>query len=79
MLGGLLDERGWEFVGEYTRRQDLLRFKMTNGQSVHDGKSWFCKRALTDLSDKHYDLFPIPQEVRKGNMKLKQNPGYPEN
>lgn len=79
VLGGLLDERGWEFVGEYTRRQDLLRFKMTNGQSVHDGKSWFCKRALTDLSDKHYDLFPIPQEVRKGNMKLKQNPGYPEN
>ena len=75
-LGGLLDERAWEFVGEYVRRQDLIRFKMTNGQNVYNGKSWFCKPRVTDVSDNHLNIFPIPKEAIEGNVKLKQNPGY---
>jgi hypothetical protein len=76
ILGGLLDERAWEFVGEYVRRQDLIRFKMTNGQNVFNGKSWFCKLRTTNVSDNHLDIFPIPKEARDGNPKLVQNPGY---
>lgn len=75
-LGGLLDERAWEFVGEYVRRQDLIRFKMTNGQNVFNGKSWFCKPRMKDVNDNHYNIFPIPKEAIEGNPKLVQNPGY---
>ncbi len=72
-LGGLLDDLGWEFVGEMHRRQDLIRFKMKDGRSVFTGKSWFCKDAQTD---NHWEIFAIPYLYMSGNMKLKQNPGY---
>ena len=72
-LGGLLDDLGWEFCCELHRRQDLLRFKMTDGRSVWDGKSWFCKDATTSTT---YDIFAIPEEAMKANLSLKQNPGY---
>ena len=76
LLGGLLDEYGWEFVGESNRRQVLIRFQLTNGQNVWNGKSWFCKDAVNDVNDHHYDIFPIPKNVMDGNPKLVQNPGY---
>ena len=72
-LGGLLDDLGWEFCCELHRRQDLLRFKMTDGRSVWDGKSWFCKDATTSTT---YDIFAIPEEAMKANLSLTQNPGY---
>ena len=72
-LGGLLDDLGWEFCCELHRRQDLLRFKMADGRSVWDGKSWFCKDATTSTT---YDIFAIPEEAMKANLSLKQNPGY---
>ena len=72
-LGGLLDDLGWEFCCELHRRQDLLRFKMSDGRSVWDGKSWFCKDATTSTT---YDIFAIPEEAMKANLSLKQNPGY---
>lgn len=75
-LGGLLDDLAWEFVAEHHRRQDLIRFRMTNGQNVYNGKSWFCKDAVADPTDKHNDIFPIPQSALDGNIKLVQNPGY---
>ena len=75
-LGGLLDDLAWEFVAEHHRRQDLIRFRMTNGQNVYNGKSWFCKDAVADPTDKHSDIFPIPQSALDGNIKLVQNPGY---
>lgn len=75
-LGGLLDELAWEFVGEHHRRQDLIRFTMTNGMNVYNGKSWFCKSALTDPNDHHLDIFPIGIDFLDGNPNLKQNPGY---
>ena len=72
-LGGLLDDLGWEFCCELHRRQDLIRFKMTDGRSVWDGKSWFCKDATNTTT---YDVYCIPQEAIRANLDLKQNPGY---
>lgn len=72
-FGGLLDDLGWEFVGEHHRRQDLIRFKMNDGRNVFNGKSWFCKDATTDT---HWDYFPIPKSAIDANMTLDQNPGY---
>jgi hypothetical protein len=41
--------------------------------NVYNGKSWFCKDAVTDRNG---DLFPIPKSALDGNPNLKQNPGY---
>lgn len=76
ILGGLLDELAWEFVAEHHRRQDLIRFRMTNGQNVFNGKSWFCKERKEDVNDNHCNIFPIPKSARDGNINLKQNDGY---
>lgn len=73
VLGGLLDDLAWEFVGEHHRRQDLIRFKMTDGRNVFNGKSWFCKDATTQT---HWDYFPIPKSAMDANISLKQNTGY---
>lgn len=75
-LGGLLDDLAWEFVYEHHRRQDLIRFKMTNGCNVFNGKSWFGKRANTNASDHHLDIFPILKDNLNANTNLVQNPGY---
>ena len=73
-FGGLLDEYAKEFVAEAHRRDDLIRFniKGTN-MNVYNGKSWFCKDAV---SDRNGDIFPLPKTALQGNLKLKQNPGY---
>lgn len=76
VLGGLLDDLAWEFVGEHHRRQDLIRFKMTDGRSVFNGKSWFCKDATTES---HWNYYPIPKSALDANISLKQNIGYTEN
>jgi hypothetical protein len=73
ILGGLLDDLAWEFVGEHHRRQDLIRFKMTDGRNVFNGKSWFCKDATTETK---YNFFPIPKIALDGNLKLKQHQEY---
>lgn len=73
LLGGLLDDLAWEFVGEHHRRQDLIRFKMTDGRNVFNGKSWFCKDATTET---HWDYFPIPKTATDANISLVQNQGY---
>jgi hypothetical protein len=72
-LGGLLDDLGWEFVGEHHRRQDLIRFKMADGRNVFNGKSWFCKDATTEV---HWNYFPIPKSAIDANISFKQNTGY---
>jgi hypothetical protein len=79
-LGGLLDDLAWEFVAEHHRRQDLIRFRIRgSNQNVYNGKAWFCKRAKTDPSDNHADIFPLPKAFMDGNPKLVQNPGYEGN
>lgn len=74
--GGLYDEYGWEFVGECVRRQVMIRFKLTNGQNVWNGKSWFCKDRSVDVQDVTKNIFPIPKDELDSNLKLVQNPGY---
>jgi starch-binding outer membrane protein, SusD/RagB family len=73
ILGGLLDDLAWEFVGEHHRRQDLIRFKMTDGRNVFNGKSWFCKDATTETK---YNYFPIPKMALDANLNLKQHEAY---
>ncbi len=73
ILGGLLDDLAWEFVGEHHRRQDLVRFKMSDGRNVFNGKSWFCKDATDET---HWDYFPIPKAAMDANISLTQNEGY---
>lgn len=64
----LLRERGYEFVFEGWRRNDLIRFDKFGG-------TWDFK-PNPDAADKHTYLFPIPLSVIQNNPKLKQNPGY---
>lgn len=61
----LLDERAREFAYEMCRREDLIRFR-------HFTDAWWEK----PVSDKKYQLFPIPLNVLTANPALKQNPGY---
>lgn len=74
ILGGLLDELGWEFMGEWHRRQDLIRFKMTNGQSVWNGKSWFCKKRVETIDNVDDNIFPFRAATLDANPWLTQNP-----
>jgi hypothetical protein len=64
----LLQERGYEFVFEGWRRNDLIRFDKFGG-------TWSFKPDA-DNPDKHTYLFPIPLSVRQNNPKINQNPGY---
>jgi hypothetical protein len=73
ILGGLLDDLGWEFVGEHHRRQDLIRFKLQDGRNVFNGKSWFCKDATNETQ---WNYFPIPKSAMDANINLVQNSGY---
>lgn len=72
-LGGLLDDLGWEFVGELHRRQDMVRFRTTSGVSVYTAKSYFCKDGNQET---YREAFPIPNDAMLANIKLVQNTGY---
>ncbi len=62
----ILRERGFEFVAEGKRRQDLIR----NGKFT---SPWEFKNATTGA---FRVLFPIPQTQLDANPLLVQNPGY---
>jgi hypothetical protein len=64
----LLKERGFEFVFEGWRRNDLIRFDKFGG-------TWDFK-PNPDPADKHTYLFPIPLTVMDKNPHLTQNDGY---
>ena len=71
-------------MAEGHRRQDLIRFRLTNGQSVYNAKSWFCKEAETEFEQgidvkypgDHKNICPIYTDFLSANPNLKQNPGY---
>lgn len=67
--GEFLNELGREFCGEAMRREQLIRF-----DDVYTKGSWW---AHTPSNSDYLKLFPIPQDERIANPKLKQNPGYP--
>ncbi|MBT1710970.1 RagB/SusD family nutrient uptake outer membrane protein [Fulvivirgaceae bacterium PWU5] len=62
----ILRERGWEFVSEAKRREDLLR---------HDKFILSAQGRGAAATDKH-KLFPFPQSERDSNPISGQNPGY---
>ena len=75
-LGGLLDDLAWEFVGEHHRRQDLIRFMLSDGRNVYNGKTWFCRKNKMANGDWHNDVFPIHTDFVQANIKIKQNYGF---
>lgn len=64
-LDELLCDRGREFIGETTRRRDLIRYGYFN-------LPWWDK-PKTHASKQ---IFPIPQRALNANPNLVQNPGY---
>jgi starch-binding outer membrane protein, SusD/RagB family len=63
----ILRERGWEFVAEGKRREDLLR---------HDKFISLAQaRGITTAGEKH-KLYPTPQAERDANKLCSQNDGY---
>ena len=65
-FGGFYDELGYEFVYEFMRRRDMIRF------GTYTTKSWLSHKPKGD----YRKLFPIPQYALDANPNLKQNPGY---
>ena len=63
----ILRERGWEFISEGKRREDLIR----HGKFI----SLALARGVTIADAKHL-LFPIPQSEIDANKAAVQNPGY---
>lgn len=63
----ILQERGWEFVTEGKRREDLLR----HGKFISSAQA----RGIAAAADKH-KLFPIPQAEREANKLCGQNDDY---
>ena len=63
----ILRERGWEFISEGIRREDLLR----QDKFVSLAKA----RGIVNAKDLHV-LFPIPQAEKDANTAIIQNAGY---
>jgi starch-binding outer membrane protein, SusD/RagB family len=67
LRGLILRERGWEFVSEAKRREDLLR---------HDKFISSAKARIGDRVTDKYKLFPFPQSERDANPISGQNQDY---
>ena len=63
----ILRERGWEFISEGKRREDLIR----HGKFISLAK----ERGVTIADTKHL-VFPIPQSEIDANKAMAQNIGY---
>ncbi len=63
----ILRERGWEFISEGKRREDLIR----HGKFVSSALA----RGAVNAKPTHV-LFPIPQSEIDANPNVTQNPGY---
>jgi hypothetical protein len=63
----ILAERGWEFVSEGKRREDMIR----HGKFISSAKA----RGITNAAD-YRIIFPIPQTEIDANKLCIQNPGY---
>ena len=62
----ILDERGWEFVAEGKRRDDLVRHGKFISSAISRGHS----------AKPHHVLWPIPQDEINANPSIIQNDGY---
>jgi len=64
----ILRERGWEFVSEGKRREDLIR----HGKFISLAQA----RGVTVASATKHLVYPIPQSEIDANQLAVQNPGY---
>ena len=63
----ILRERGWEFISEGKRREDLIRHGKFYTSAV--------QRGITAAKETHV-RFPIPQSEIDANKAIEQNDGY---
>jgi hypothetical protein len=64
----ILRERGWEFISEGKRREDLIR----HGKFITLAQA----RGVTVANAAKHLLYPIPQSEIDANQSAVQNPGY---
>jgi hypothetical protein len=64
----ILRERGWEFISEGKRREDLIR----HGKFISLAQA----RGITVANANKHILFPVPQSEIDANQLAVQNPGY---
>ena len=73
----ILQERGWELIGENHRREDLIRhgklLEVARNRVLNDNKYG---AIVADKIDEHFLVYPIPAVEADSNTKLVQNPGY---
>lgn len=62
----ILKERGWEFISEAHRREDLIRHGKFISSAIARGVS----------TKEYHVVFPIPQVEIDANKAVKQNDGY---
>ncbi len=72
----VVDEKGWELVGEMNRWFDLIRTERV--EEVNALRSPSEPLSVPDVISKHFYLAPIPSTERAINPNLTQNPGYGE-
>lgn len=89
MLRLILQERGFEFLFEMQRRQDLIRYEFAHGgepvgfdQSPDPSADVYAPTftgpwVFKEESEGCRALFPVPTEQISTNPNLSQNPGYP--
>jgi len=66
-LDKILNERGFEFYWENSRRNDLIRFN----------KYCDARYEKTTVTPAYKILFPVPLTAYDADKNIKQNPGYP--
>jgi starch-binding outer membrane protein, SusD/RagB family len=70
----LLQEKGREMSYEGVRRDDLIRYEVTDGIPYFTGARTVGAKAADP--DDHWMVFPIPSQQIQANANLIQNPGY---
>jgi len=73
-LPTLLAEKGREMAYEGVRRDDLIRYEVTDGLKYFTGPRTVGSKAQDP--DDHWMVFPIPALEITANANLQQNPGY---
>lgn len=68
----ILNQRRWEFAGEYHRWYDLQR----TGQLIPVMREWLENQGFLLPVPEYKKIYPIPQREMDLNPKLVQNPGY---
>jgi len=73
----ILDERGWELIGENHRREDLIRhgtlLEVAKDRVLNNNKYG---QEVANKIDSHFLVYPIPYNEVDSNSLCEQNEGY---